>query len=93
MPEYRDRRLERFAEGEFIKAFSSFERTLDRRLRAIDDATTLQDIRSVKGHRLEALSGDRLGQYSIRVNDQFRLCFEWPDNQTGAIEIEVTEYH
>jgi proteic killer suppression protein len=93
MAKFRDKRVERFAEGRFIKAFSSFERTLERRLRAIDDATTLQDIRSVKGHHLEALVGDRFGQYSIKINDQFRICFTWPDDKTGAQEIEVTDYH
>jgi proteic killer suppression protein len=90
---YRDRRVERFADGQFVKAFSGFERALDRRLRAINDATALQDIRSVKGHRLEALVGDRFGQYSIRINDQFRICFKWAGDKTGAVEIEVTDYH
>jgi proteic killer suppression protein len=66
---------------------------LERRLRALDDATTLEDVRSVKGHHLEALIGNRAGQYSIRINDQYRICFEWPDDRTGAIEIEVTDYH
>lgn len=57
------------------------------------DATTLDDVRSVKGHHLEALVGDRAGQYSIKINDQYRVCFEWPDDSTGAIEIEVADYH
>jgi len=47
----------------------------------------------VKGHHLEALVGDRAGQYSIKINDQYRICFEWPDDSTGAIEIEVADYH
>jgi proteic killer suppression protein len=90
---YRDKRLARFADGQFVKAFSAFERTLERRLRSLNDATTLRDIGSVKGHHLEALSGNRAGQYSIRINDQYRVCFEWPDDRTGAIEIEVVDYH
>ena len=90
---YRDRRLDRFAEGQFVKPFSGFERTLERRLRALEAATTLDDLRSIPGHRLERLLGNRAGQYSIRINDQFRVCFEWPDDQTGAVEIEVVDYH
>ena len=80
-------------DGHFVKAFSGFDRALERRLRSIDDATTLQDIRSIKGHRLDALVGDRFGQYSIRINDQYRLCFKWAGDTTGAVEIEVTDYH
>lgn len=89
---YRDRRVERFAAGEFVRAFSAFERQLERRLRVLQEATTLQDVASVKGHRLEPLSGDRAGQYSIRINDQYRICFVWEDG-IGATEIEVTDYH
>jgi proteic killer suppression protein len=59
----------------------------------MDDATTLHDIRSVKGHRLEASVGDRFGQYSIRINDQYRICFKWAGDETGATESEVTDYH
>lgn len=90
---FRDRRVEKFAQRRFVKPFSAFERTLERRLRALDDATTLEDVRSVKGHHLEELIGNRQGQYSIRINDQYRICFEWPDDSTGAIEIEVADYH
>jgi proteic killer suppression protein len=90
---YRDKRVERFVEGRFVKAFSGFERQLERRLRTLEAATTLDDLRSIPGHRLEALAGDRAGQYSIRINDQYRLCFLWPDDQQGAVEIEVADYH
>jgi len=90
---FRDRRVEPFAGGRFVKPFSAFERTLERRLRALDDATTLDDIRSVRGHHLKVLVGDREGQYSIRLNDQYRICFEWPDDSIGAIEVEVTDCH
>jgi len=90
---YRDKRVERFVDGQFMKAFSGFERAVDRRLRSMDDATTLHDIRSVKGHRLEALVGSRFGQYSIRIDDQYRIRSKWAGDETGAIEIEVTDYH
>jgi len=59
----------------------------------MDDATTLHDIRSVKGHRLEALVGGRFGQYSIRIDDQYHICSKWAGDETGAIEIEVTDYY
>jgi proteic killer suppression protein len=90
---YRDKRVERFEAGEFVKAFSGFERQIERRLRVFEAATSLDDLRSIPGHRLEALVDDRAGQYSIRINDQYRTCFVWPDDQTGALEIEVTDYH
>lgn len=90
---FRDWRVEQFAGGRFVKPFSGFGRTLERRLRALDDATTLDDIRSVREHHLKVLVGDCEGQYSIRINDQYRICFEWPDDSIGAIEVEVTDFH
>ena len=57
----------------------------------LDAARTLSDLRSLPGNRLEALKGDRLGQHSIRVNDQYRICFEWRDGD--AYNVEVTDYH
>ena len=61
------------------------------RLQRVVAATALRDLRMPPSHRLEALRGDRAGQYSIRVNDQWRVCFLWTDQ--GAMEIEVTDYH
>jgi toxin HigB-1 len=57
----------------------------------IDDAETLEDLRSPPGNRLEALKGDRVGQYSIRVNRQYRVCFRWTER--GARDVEITDYH
>ena len=62
-----------------------------RKLFMLVNAAVLDDLRSPPGNRLEALSGDRVGQYSIRVNDQWRLCFRWQDG--GAFDIELTDYH
>ncbi|MBA2277284.1 MAG: type II toxin-antitoxin system RelE/ParE family toxin [Chloroflexia bacterium] len=93
LPVYRDRRTRRFAQGEFIKAFSSIERQADRKLRMLAEAANLNDLAAVPGNRLEALHGDREGQYSVRINDQWRICFEWVDDQTGAASIEITDYH
>lgn len=57
----------------------------------LDSAVRLDDLRSPPGNRLEALRGDRVGQYSIRINDQFRICFRWTD--VGPDEVEVVDYH
>lgn len=90
---YRDKRTERFANGEFERAFSGFERQAEMRLTALEAATSLADLRVNRVNRLEPLSGDRLGQWSIRINRQWRICFLWPDDQTGAVEIEIDDYH
>ena len=79
--------------GEFVKAFSGFERQAERRLRILDSATSLTDLAVIPGCRLELLRGDRSGQYSIRINDQWRIGFSWPDNETGAIDSEIVDYH
>lgn len=63
----------------------------ERRLRAIDSAADLKDLRSPPGNRLEKLSGDRAGQHSIRINGQWRICFRWTD--AGAEDVEITDYH
>ena len=93
VPTYRDRRTERFASGEFVKEFQAIERSADRKLRALQAATSLNDLRAIPGNRLEKLVGDRAGQYSIRINSQYRICFNWPDDETGAENIEITDYH
>ena len=64
-----------------------------RRLAVLDAATSLNDLRALRSNRLEALSGDRQGQYSIRVNLQWRICFEWPDGAAGPSKVEITDYH
>jgi proteic killer suppression protein len=62
-----------------------------RKLAMLDGATALEDLRSPPGNRLEKLTADRLGQYSIRINDQYRICFEWRGHD--AYEVEITDYH
>jgi proteic killer suppression protein len=62
-----------------------------RKLRMLNNAKTIQDLRSPPGNRLEKLKGHREGQHSIRINDQWRICFEWRDND--AHEVEITDYH
>ncbi len=70
---------------------ANLRRAALRRLFMLDSAASLQDLASIPGNRLEALWGDRLGQHSIRINDQFRICFVWKDN--NAYEVEITDYH
>jgi proteic killer suppression protein len=89
----RDRRTQAFAEGERVKAFSGFERQAHKRLRLLHLARHLQALRALPGNRLEALKGDRAGQYSIRINDQWRICFEWPEGDTGPSNVEIVDYH
>ncbi|PAU96004.1 type II toxin-antitoxin system RelE/ParE family toxin [Paracoccus salipaludis] len=90
---YRDKKTERFAMGEFVKAFSGFEAQAVKRLAILNAAPALETLRALPSNRLEALRGDRAGQYSIRVNDQWRLCFEWPEGQAGPSAVEIVDYH
>ena len=73
---YRDKRTRNFAAGQRVKAFDGIAHRLSMKLDQLDAATTVRDL-DLPGNRLEALKGDRKGQYSIRVNDQCRVCFEW----------------
>lgn len=74
-PIYRDKRTAQFARGERVAAFSGFERTAERRMRVLASAKSINDLRQMPGWRLEALRGDRAGQWSIRINDQWRDLF------------------
>ena len=73
------------------RRFGNIARVAARRMGAIDFAVSLDDLREPPGNRLEALKGDRRGQYSIRINDQYRVCFGWTG--TDAIDVEITDYH
>lgn len=89
---FRDKRTLEFAEGKRIKAFAGFERQAEMKLDRLESATSLRDL-DIPGNRLEALKGDRKGQYSIRINDQWRICFEWPKGTPGPVNVEITDYH
>ena len=78
-------------EGKSPKRFSAFKEVAVRKLTQLDAAKTLDFLRSPPGNRFEALKGDRKGQYSIRINAQFRLCFTWSEN--GAADVEIVDYH
>ena len=90
---YRDRRTERFSQGDFIKAFQGFEQQAARRLAILNAAPSLDTLRILPSNRLEGLRGDRAGQFSIWINQQWRLCFEWPDGQPGPGNVEIVDYH
>jgi toxin HigB-1 len=90
---YRDKKTERFAAGERVKEFSGFAQQAEKRLDRLDAATNLKDLVALPGNRLEALKGNRLGQYSIRINDQWRICFEWPEGSSGPVNVEIVDYH
>ncbi|UWU90094.1 type II toxin-antitoxin system RelE/ParE family toxin [Bradyrhizobium sp. CB1015] len=90
---YRDKRTERFAAGQHVKEFSGFARQAETRLDRLDAATSLADLAALPGNRLEALKGDRAGQFSIRINDQWRICFNWPEGSPGPIDVEIVDYH
>ncbi len=90
---YRDKKTERFAAGERVKEFSGFAQQAEKRLDRLDAATNLKDLVALPGNRFEALRGDRLGQYSIRINDQWRICFEWPEGSPGPVNVEIVDYH
>ncbi len=78
-------------EGRHSRQFGNIQAVVERKLTMLDAATVLDDLRSPPGNRLEALVGDRAGQYSIRVNEQFRICFRW--TQSGPEDVEVVDYH
>jgi proteic killer suppression protein len=90
---YRDKRTRDFAAGKRVKAFSGIERPARLKLDRVEAATELKDLAVLPGNRFEALAADRKGQYSIRINDQWRICFEWPDGAPGPSNIEIVDYH
>ncbi len=91
--DYRDKRTRDFAEGKRVKAFAGIERALRMKLDRLEAAVVLRDLAALPGNRLEALRGDRKGQYSIRVNDQWRICFTWERGAPGPSDVEIVDYH
>ncbi len=90
---YRDKRTRDFALGKRIKAFQGFKRQAEKRLEILDAAVVVTDLAALPSNRLEALSGARRGQYSIAINRQWRVCFEWPDGSDGPANVEIVDYH
>jgi proteic killer suppression protein len=90
---YRDKRTRDFASGKRVKAFSGIDRAARIKLDRLEAAVELRDLGALPGNRLEALKAERKGQYSIRINDQWRICFEWPGGAAGPSSVEIVDYH
>ena len=88
---YRDKDTEKVANGIRVKQFEAIAIVAQRRLNALESATQLDDLLVPPGNRLETLKGNRKGQHSIRINDQYRICFEWKEGR--AYNVEITDYH
>ena len=92
-PLYRDKRTERFANGERVKEFQAFEKQAKKRLDILFSAIDIADLKRLPSNRLESLGGGRKGLFSIRINSQWRICFEWPDGAADPFNIEIVDYH
>lgn len=90
---YRDKRTEAFSKGAFVRDFQGFVAQAYKRLEILDAATNLEDLRALPSNRLEVLRGKRTGQFSVRINQQWRICFKWPQGVNGPSEVEIVDYH
>lgn len=86
-----DKRTSRFLAGQLVKQFAGFADQARRRLAILASATRLEDLAGLRSNHLEALKGDRTGQHSIRINQQWRICFRW--GKEGAERVEICDYH
>ena len=90
---YQDKKTERFANGDRVKAFQSFEDQATKHLAILNAAPDLATLRALPSNRLEALGGERKGQFSLRINQKWRICFTWLDGQSGPSNVEIVDYH
>ena len=88
---FKDKSTKNLHEGKAVKKFQSFRRWAEKRLRILDAADTLEALMRLPSNRFKSLGGDRQGQYSIRINDQWRICFRFADGD--AYNVEITDYH
>jgi proteic killer suppression protein len=88
---FKDERAHKLLGGFRVVELVNMEEQARTRLIRLDSATSLDDLRTLRGNRLEGLSGDRKGQFSIRVNDQYRICFKW--EAKGPTDVEITDHH
>ena len=88
---FKDSRTERLSHGDEVRELQAFARQAEKRLRILDAADTLPALQMLPSNWLEALKGDRQGQYSIRINQQWRVCFEWRED--GPHNVESVDYH
>jgi proteic killer suppression protein len=90
---FRDNETAAFAAGKRVKVFSGIEHAARLKLDRLESALALSDLAVLPGNRFEALKGSRRGRYSIRVNDHWRVCFEWPERSPGPVNVEIVDYH
>jgi proteic killer suppression protein len=90
---YKDSKVERLYEGVNIRIWTPIRRQAEKRLRILDAADRLETLMLLPSNRFEALHGDRKGQYSIRINERWRLCFTWPSGAPGPGDVEIVDYH
>ena len=88
---FKDRKTQRFFAGKRVTGYAGFAAQASRRLTVLDNAESLQDLAVLRSNRLELLSGNRLGQHSIRINRQWRICFCWQED--GPYDVEIVDYH
>jgi len=88
---FADREAQKIFDGSHSRRHRGLEHIIERKLRALHRSAVLSDLKVPPGNRLEVLKGDRIGQYSIRVNDQYRVCFQWEDG--NASQVEIVDYH
>ncbi len=90
---YKDKLTEDFANGKRIKDFENFAKQAEKRLEILDAAPNKEALRHLPSNNFEALGGKRKGYFSIRINRQWRICFEWPDGELGPSNVEIIDYH
>lgn len=88
---FKGKRTKQLFEGNRVPEFQAFARQAEKRLRVLDAADTLEALKMLPSNRFKALTGDRKGEFSIRINDQWRICFEWGD--VGPEQVEIVDYH
>ena len=88
---FKDKNTQKLNDGQRVKEFQSFMRQAEKRLRILDAADSLDSLKLLPSNRFKSLTGNRQGQYSIRINDQWRICFEWHDD--GPVNVEIVDYH
>ena len=88
---FKDKKTEQLYRGQSVRKFQSFRRQAEKRLRILEAADSLEALMCLPSNRFKSLSGDRQGQYSIRINDRWRICFTWSDD--GPADVEITDYH
>ncbi len=90
---FADKATQSLYEGKRVKKFQALERQAQRRLIVLEAATCIEDLMRLPSNRLEALTGDRKDQFSIMINKQWRICFNWREDPPGAENVEITDYH